>query len=110
LVQKSTASRATAQSTQGEEQAIAVASLCTDSRYARDDRQAGIVIERLPCPLLIATGTADRQWPLPRYAGLWLPADFISADGASHWGLVLSRPAIATLLPAVCGWLGSILA
>jgi pimeloyl-ACP methyl ester carboxylesterase len=90
-----------------DEQAIAVTSLCADSRYARDDRQAGIVIERLLCPLLIATGTADRQWPLSRYDGLWLPADYCPADGASHWGLVLSRRALATLVPAVTNWLDS---
>jgi len=88
-----------------EEQTVAIASLCNDSRYARDDRQAGIVIESLPCPLLIATGTADRQWPLSRYDSLWLPADFVSAEGASHWGLVLNRRALATLVPAVVTWL-----
>jgi pimeloyl-ACP methyl ester carboxylesterase len=90
-----------------DEQAIAIASLCADSRYARDDRQAGIVIERLPCPLLIATGTADRQWPLSRYEDLWLSADYCSADGSSHWGLVLNRRALAALVPAVASWLTS---
>jgi pimeloyl-ACP methyl ester carboxylesterase len=88
-----------------EERAVAIGSLCDDSRYARDDRQAGIVIERLPCSLLLVTGTADRQWPVSRYEGLWLPADYVSVDGASHWGLVLSRRAIASLAPAVFGWL-----
>jgi pimeloyl-ACP methyl ester carboxylesterase len=90
-----------------EERQLALDSLCSDSRYARDDRQAGIVIERLPCPLLIATGTNDRQWPLSRYAGLWLPAEYVSVEGASHWGLVLSRRALATLVPAVTGWLAA---
>ena len=90
-----------------EERRIALGSLCNDSRYARDDRQAGIVVERLDCPLLIVTGTNDRQWPLARYADLWLPAEYISAEGASHWGLVLNRRALATLLPAVTGWLAT---
>lgn len=88
-----------------EERRIALASLCSDSRYARDDRQAGIVIESLPCPLLIATGTADRQWPRSRYDGLWLPADYLSVPNASHWGLVLNRRALATLVPDVLAWL-----
>jgi pimeloyl-ACP methyl ester carboxylesterase len=88
-----------------EEQAIAIGSLGNDSRYARDERRAGVVVESLPCPLLIATGTADRQWPLSRYSDLWLPADYLSADGASHWGLVLNRRALATLIPAVLDWL-----
>jgi pimeloyl-ACP methyl ester carboxylesterase len=90
-----------------EEQAIAVASLCSDSRYARDDRQAGIIIERLECPLLIVTGAADRQWPRARYDGLWLKADYLSAEQASHWGLVLNRRALGTFVPRVLEWLGS---
>jgi pimeloyl-ACP methyl ester carboxylesterase len=85
----------------GEEQEMAIASLCGDSRYARDDRQAGIVIEQMPCPLLIVTGSADRQWPLERYKDLWLPADFVSAEGASHWGLVLNRRVLGQLVPVV---------
>ncbi len=88
-----------------EERQIALDWLCSDSRYARDDRQAGIVIERLDCPLLIATGTNDRQWPASRYADLWLPAEFVSVEGASHWGLVLSRHALATLVPSITRWL-----
>jgi pimeloyl-ACP methyl ester carboxylesterase len=88
-----------------EEQSIALGSLCEDSRYARDDRQAGIVIDSLPCPLLIVTGTADRQWPRSRYDGLWLPAGYLVAEGASHWGLVLNRRALAKLVPAVVDWL-----
>ena len=90
-----------------EEQSIAIDSLCDDSRYARDDRQAGVVIEQLDCPLLIATGTADRQWPLSRYDGFWLPATYIEAEGASHWGLVLNRRALAGLAPRVLAWLES---
>jgi pimeloyl-ACP methyl ester carboxylesterase len=90
-----------------EERQIALGSLCSDSRYARDDRRAGIVIEQLACPLLIATGTNDRQWPRSRYADLWLPAEYVSAEGASHWGLVLSRRALASLVPAVTDWLAA---
>jgi pimeloyl-ACP methyl ester carboxylesterase len=86
------------------ERTIALASLGRESRLARDERQRGIVIESLPCPLLIVTGTHDRQWPRERYADLWLPADYLSVDGASHWGLVLNRRALATAIPAVLHW------
>jgi pimeloyl-ACP methyl ester carboxylesterase len=91
-----------------EERAIALGSLGQESRYARDERQRGIVIPSLPCPLLIVTGTDDRQWPRERYAGLHLPAEHLVADGASHWGLVLNRRALASMLPAVLGWLARV--
>jgi pimeloyl-ACP methyl ester carboxylesterase len=87
-----------------EECAIALASLCRESRYARDERAAGVVIETLPCPLLIVTGTRDAQWPRARYDHLHLPAVYRSAEGASHWGLVLNRRVLASLVPEVVGW------
>lgn len=77
-----------------EERSIALESLCRESPYARDERKAGVVVETLPCPLLIVTGTADTQWPLGRYEGLSLPAEYASVEGASHWGLVLNRRAL----------------
>ncbi len=92
-----------------EERRVALASLSRESRYARDERKAGIVIESLPCPLLIVTGTADRQWPRTRYDGLWLKADFEAIEGASHWGLVLNRRALDTAVPAVDAWLQRVL-
>jgi pimeloyl-ACP methyl ester carboxylesterase len=88
-----------------EEREVALSSLGRESRYARDDRQRGVVIASVPCPLLIVTGTLDRQWPRERYADLHLPADQLVAEGASHWGLVLNRRALATTIPAVLGWL-----
>ncbi len=88
-----------------DERVIALASLGRESRHARGERAAGIVLEALPCPLLIATGTADRQWPRSRYDDLPQPAEHLSADGASHWGLVLSRRTLTTLVPQVLGWL-----
>jgi pimeloyl-ACP methyl ester carboxylesterase len=88
-----------------EERVIALGSLGRESRYARDERQRGIVIEALPCPLMIVTGAQDRQWPRERYAGLHLPAQHLTAEGASHWGLVLNRRALATIVPAVSDWL-----
>jgi hypothetical protein len=91
-----------------EERAIALGSLGLESRYARDERQRGIVIPSLPCPLLIVTGTDDRQWPRERYADLHLPAEHLAAKGASHWGLVLNRRVLATTIPAVMGWCGQV--
>jgi pimeloyl-ACP methyl ester carboxylesterase len=87
-----------------EERRIALASLGRESQLARDERQAGIVIESLPCPLLIVTGTADTQWPRERYADLPLAAEHLSAD-ASHWGLVLNRRTLAALIPRVIQWI-----
>jgi pimeloyl-ACP methyl ester carboxylesterase len=91
-----------------EERQIALASLCSESRFARDERQRGIVVESLPIPLLILTGSADRQWPRERYRDFWLTADHLTVDGASHWGLVLNRRALGQAVPAVLGWLGRV--
>lgn len=88
-----------------EERLMALASLGRESRLARDERQRGIVIEALPCPLLIVTGTRDRAWPRERYHNLWLPADYLSVKGASHWGLVLQRGALSLTIPAVLRWI-----
>jgi pimeloyl-ACP methyl ester carboxylesterase len=88
-----------------EERMIALSSLGPESQLARDDRKAGIVIESMPCPLLIVTGTNDRLWPRATYDDLRLPAQHLEIEGASHWGLVLSRRALASEVPAVTGWL-----
>ena len=90
-----------------EERAVALSSLCRESRYARDERAAGVVVAALPCPLLIVTGTADAQWPRSRYDGLHLPVEHLSVEGASHWGLVLNRRTLASLAPSVIRWLNS---
>lgn len=79
-----------------EERVVALSSLGPESQLACDDRKAGIVIETLPCPLLIVTGTNDRLWPRSTYDDLWLPADHFEVEGASHWGLVLSRSALGS--------------
>lgn len=88
-----------------EERLIALSSLGRESRYARDERARGVAIASLPCPLLIATGTDDVLWPRGRYDRVHLPADHISADGATHWGLALNRRALVTLVPKVLGWI-----
>ena len=66
------------------------------------------MIERLPCPLLVVTGTLDRQWPRKRYTDLWLAADYLEVEGASHWGLVLNRRALERAIPAVLEWIGRV--
>lgn len=88
-----------------EERRIGLASLGRDSRRARDQRRRGIVIEALPYPLLLITGSRDTQYPAQRYDDLWLPVDRMSMEGASHWGLVLNRRGIASVLPHLLGWL-----
>ncbi|MEK7814788.1 MAG: alpha/beta hydrolase, partial [Chloroflexota bacterium] len=88
-----------------EERKIALTSLGRESRLARDERRLGIVIEALPCPLLILTGAEDKEWPIERYHGLWLDAEYHQVDGASHWGLVLNRRALAKAVPEVVRWL-----
>ena len=84
-----------------EERRIALASLSQESRLARDQRGAGIVVQSLPCPFLLVTGTEDRAWPLERYRGLWLGAEQRQVQGATHWGLVLNRRALTGAIPAV---------
>jgi pimeloyl-ACP methyl ester carboxylesterase len=88
-----------------EERRIALDSLGRESRLARDERQAGVVVPELPCPFLLVTGGVDTQWPRSRYAHLSLPADHVEAPEASHWGLVLNRRALADLVPTVLAWL-----
>ena len=86
------------------ERAIALESLCPESRLARDQRRAGVVIESLPCPLLIVTGTQDKEWPRERYKDLWLEASYHSVENASHWGLVLSSRAVEHAAAVVVNW------
>ena len=51
------------------------------------------------------TGTQDDQWPSQRYRDLWLAADRLTVEGASHWGLVLSQRALDQVIPDVLQWL-----
>lgn len=88
-----------------EERVVALESLSLESRLARDERTAGIVIERLDCPLAVVTGASDAQWPRARYDGLHLPRTHIEIPGASHWGLVLNRRVLPELVSAVVHWL-----
>lgn len=87
------------------EREIALASLCNESRYARDERQAGIVIESLPCPLLIVVGRVGSGGGTgEKYESLWLDADSMTFGEASHWGLVLSDRTLDALVPRAVRW------
>lgn len=88
-----------------EERAIALGSPSRESQYARDERRRGIVITALACPLLVVTGANDGQAPSQGYDGLWLDADRLNIEGASHWGLVLNRRALKQALPSTIRWL-----
>src|SRR5262249_35528247 len=88
-----------------DERVAALESLGLESRFARDERKAGIVIGNAPCPVLIVTGTADRLWPRQRYDDLPFPVDHIEIGGASHWGLVLNRRLLPAMSSAVGSWL-----
>ena len=107
IIDDDTADQPTMPDLDSEERALALASLSRESRLARDERRQGIVIESLPSPLLIVTGTADRAWPRERWDGHWLDAEFHEVKETSHWGLVLNRRALATAIPGVLDWLAT---
>jgi pimeloyl-ACP methyl ester carboxylesterase len=88
-----------------EERQLALSSLGLESRLARDERKRGIIIRHLPCPLLVATGELDTNWPRESYAGLHLRAEFLTVEACSHWGLVLNRRALSRLVPIVSNWI-----
>lgn len=88
-----------------EERAVALASLGLESRLARDERKRGVVLHQLRCPLLIVTGELEPDRQPTHYEDLDLAADYLSVGGSSHWGLVLSRRALAWSVPAVSRWM-----
>src|SRR2546428_8819033 len=65
------------------ERVIALESLGPESRLARDERPAGLVIARIACPLLIVTGTAATQRPRRRQAAFQFPPDPLRIEGGS---------------------------
>ena len=88
-----------------EERSVALGSLSQESRSARDERKAGVVISSMPCPLLLVTGSEDRVFPRSEYANIGLDAENLEAEGASHWGLVVNRRVLPGLARSVTEWL-----
>jgi len=88
-----------------DERAIALGSLGSESRFARDERKRGIVIRHFPCPLLIVTGEMEPERQRATYQELHLPAEYLSVEDCSHWGLVLNRRALALTVPLVSVWM-----
>ena len=87
------------------ERQIALKSASPESRTARDERKAGIVLKSLPCPLLIVTGDEDQSWPKSAYEKMHLSAEYLDSPGSSHWGLVLNRRSLPSLSTSVSDWL-----
>ena len=87
------------------ERAIVLRSASRESRLARDERRRGVVIETLPCPFLIVTGSEDTQWPSERYDDLWLNPGRLNVEDASHWGLVLNRRTMSHAVTSVLKWI-----
>ena len=90
-----------------EERLIALESASRESRAARDDRKAGIVIGSVSCPILVVTGSEDRDWPRSAYDDMNLPTEYLESRGSSHWGLVLNRRLLPELSSRVTDWLVS---
>ena len=91
-----------------EERGVALGSLSQESRTARDERKAGVVIESMPCPLLVIAGSDDRVFPKSLYEGMGLGEELMEAEGASHWGLVLNRRVMPGLARGVGQWLDGV--
>ncbi len=53
----------------------------------------------------LARNLQDRNRPRSAYDGMALPADYMAAAGASHWGLVLNRRVLLDLSSRVSDWL-----
>ena len=87
-----------------EERAIALGSCGRESRLARDQRRAGVAVESLRCPTLIVTG-GDWVEESRDGGGAWTRAEHHRLEGISHWGLVLNRRLLPTLVPRVHRWL-----
>ena len=87
-----------------EERKVALASLGLESRRVRDERKRGIVIESVPCPFLVVNGTLSRDRSEKGHVER-LASDRLVVEGASHWGLVLNRRALRTLVPDVLNWI-----
>ena len=88
---------------------IALASLGPESSMARQDRRRGIFIDpdAISGSVLVVAGERDDIMTPGRCRRLseLLSGAFLEFEGASHWGLVLSRRALDRHLPDVFQWL-----
>jgi pimeloyl-ACP methyl ester carboxylesterase len=96
----------------GEEIAVALASLGLESTMARQDRQRGITVDpdAMSGPVLVVAGERDetmRPAYCRRVAQLFRGC-YLEFAGASHWGLVLNRRALSRHLPDVLGWMDAL--
>jgi hypothetical protein len=56
-------------------------------------------------PLLVVNGPDRRREAPDRWKDFWLPADFLEPADGSHWGMMLNRRVLDTLVPQMCDWL-----
>ena len=71
-----------------EERRIAQSSLCDESRLMGSQRRRGILIERMPCPMLEILGGLDDYYPTePSYHGVGLAGDQCSLPSLHIGGL-----------------------
>jgi pimeloyl-ACP methyl ester carboxylesterase len=93
----------------GEEIAVALASLGPESAFARQERRCGVWFDPrgFSGAVLIAAGQRDQLFP-PAHCGRvarFLGAEYLELPGASHWGLVLNRRALDAAWPGILAWL-----
>lgn len=92
-----------------EEVAVALASLGSESAFARQERRCGIWFHPrgFTGGVLVAAGERDELLPPAacRRVARFLNAAYLELRGASHWGLVLNRRAIDAAWPALLAWL-----
>ncbi len=89
-----------------EERRIAQSSLCSESELMGSERRRGILIEQMPCPMLEILGGLDNYYPTePSYHDIGMANRQIHVRESSHWGLMLNRRVLTTLLPQVLDWL-----
>jgi pimeloyl-ACP methyl ester carboxylesterase len=92
-----------------EEVGIALASLGSESAFARQERRRGVWFppRGFMGSVLVAGGERDESFPprACRRVARFLNADYVELPGASHWGLVLNRRALDAAWPAIAAWL-----
>jgi pimeloyl-ACP methyl ester carboxylesterase len=89
-----------------DERRIAQSSLCSESELMGSERRRGILIDEMPCPMLEILGGLDNYYPTePSYHGIGMANRQIYVSESSHWGLMLNRRELPTLLPQVLDWL-----